>query len=182
MHPNPKPPLNTPHLKVEPTHLGHGVFAQKPFLPAEVILEFSGPRLHQQEIPAIDKPEDDRYLQVGPTEYLGPSKSFDDFVNHSCNPNCGIQFKKNKILLAAIKPIHKNEEITWDYSTTMAEDDWEMDCHCGSPICRKKIRDFKSLPLLTKKKYINLKIVPAFVLQNPPPLLFMDLQKKTLLT
>lgn len=89
-------------------------------------------------MPKLIKPEYDRYIQVGEDKYLGPSGDFDDFINHSCDPNSGIQIKGKKVVLLAIKDIKQNEEITWDYSTTMDEDDWEMDCQCGCLKCRKK--------------------------------------------
>lgn len=62
----------------------------------------------------------------------------------------------------AIKDIEKGEEITWDYSTTMDEDIWEMDCNCGSKKCRKRIRDFKYLPKEIKERYVKLGIVPDY--------------------
>jgi len=48
----------------------------------------------------------------------------------------------------------------------MAEDYWEMDCRCGAKNCRGKIRDFKYLPRDLQERYINLGIVPDFVLRH----------------
>lgn len=69
------------------------------------------------------------------------------------------------VTLVAIRPIASGEEITWDYSTTMSEDDWEMDCNCGAPSCRKRIRDFKYLPPKLREHYQVLGIVPEYVLE-----------------
>ena len=66
----------------------------------------------------------------------------------------------------SIKDIKKGEEITWDYSTTMDEDKWEMDCVCQSKNCRKRIKDFKYLPKEIQQKYIKLGIVPDYILEN----------------
>ncbi|MEK6807756.1 MAG: SET domain-containing protein-lysine N-methyltransferase [Nanoarchaeota archaeon] len=63
-------------------------------------------------------------------------------VNHSCNPNAGIKDDK---LLIAIKNIRKNEQILSDYSTTMDEDYFTMQCECDEPNCRKIVKDFKYL-------------------------------------
>ncbi len=98
--------------------------------------------------------------------YVGPSRDLDDFVNHSCNPNSGIKVTNRKVILIAIKNIQEGQEITFDYSTTMDEDDWEMDCNCGSQYCRKKIKDFKHLSKKIQEKYIRLGIVPKFILKN----------------
>jgi len=54
---------------------------------------------------------------------MGPSGGVDDFFNHSCDPNAGLQIDGQKVWLVAIKNITQGEEITWDYSTTMDEDD-----------------------------------------------------------
>jgi SET domain-containing protein len=143
-----------------------GVFSKSKFQPNEPILTFQGPVLEREEIPTLVNPEDDRYLQINKTQYLGPSGAFDDYINHSCNPNCGLAFQNEKIILKAIKPISPGEELTWDYSTTMDEEDWEMDCSCRAKQCRSRIRDFKTLPDHIKKKYKQLKIIPPFLLTH----------------
>jgi len=90
-------------------------------------------------------------LQIGYDKYL---------VNHSCNLNAGI---KNNVILFAIKNIKKGEEIKFDYSTTVDEDDWTMKCECHQKNCRKIIKDFKYLPKNTQKKYLKLGIVQRFI-------------------
>lgn len=114
------------------------------------------------EIPPLVRPEDDRYIQIGPDAYLGPSGATDDLVNHSCDPNAGVIITGKSVALNAIRDIAEGEEITWDYSTTMFEDDWTMACHCGSPLCRGVIREFRLLPKEIRKRYISLGIVPSY--------------------
>ena len=65
--------------------------------------------------------------------------------------------------LFAVKDIETGQEITWDYSTTLDEDEWELDCACESAACRGRIRDFKHLPKNLQQKYISLGIVPDYV-------------------
>lgn len=146
--------------------LGKAVLANKNFKIGEEIIEFRGQPMKREELPKLVTLEDDRYIQVGKNKYLGPSGGYDDFFNHSCNPNSGIKIVGKKVTLIAIKDIKKNEEITWDYSTTMDEDDWEMDCSCKSKNCRKKITDFKYLPKPIQQKYRALKIVPKYILKK----------------
>jgi len=152
-------------VKKKTKNNGIGIFANKSFKKGEVLIEFKGKTMKRIEIPALILPEDDRYIQIGVDKYLGPSGEFDDFINHSCNPNSGIKLG-SKAILIAIREIKSGEEITWDYSTTMDEDDWEMDCHCGTSICRKRIRDFKYLPKEVQNKYISLAVVPQYILDN----------------
>jgi len=156
------------NLYLGDTKVGKGVFADKDFKRGEKIIDFKGKLMKREELPKLDKPEDDRYVQIDKNGYLGPSNDFDDLFNHSCNPNSGLIIKNGKGTLIAIKNIKKGEEITWDYSTTMDEDNWEMDCLCGTKNCRKRIRDFKYLPENIQQKYVKLGIVPQYILQNIP--------------
>lgn len=148
------------------SELGKTVFANKDFKKGEEIIEFKGQQMKRRELPELVKPEDDRYIQVGKNKYLGPSGDIDDFFNHSCNPNSGIKIVGKRVILITLEDIKKSEEITWDYSTTMDEDEWEMDCMCKSKNCRKRIRDFKYLSKEIQQKYIRLGIVPKYILEN----------------
>lgn len=73
------------------------------------------------------------------------------YINHSCEPNCGI---KGLFTVVAMRDIMKGEEITWDYEMT-ENSDWEMHCKCGSDHCRKVIRAYRFLPPEIKIKYQN---------------------------
>lgn len=142
---------------------GKGVFAARKLLKGERIMGFYSKRkvVTHKESPSPHL--NDYYVQVDKDIYLGPSGEAGEFVNHSCDPNAGLIFNpEREITLAAIKDIEKGEEITWDYSTTMDEDCWEMDCNCGSEKCRKRIRDFKYLPQEIKERYAKLGIVPDY--------------------
>ena len=104
-------------------------------------------------------------VQIGPDLYIGASGKADDFVNHSCDPNAGLLIDGTHVRLVAIREIAQGEQITFDYSTTMDEDDFEFDCRCGSPACRGRIRDFKYLPAELRFRYFRLGIVPKYNLQ-----------------
>jgi len=144
---------------------GQAVIANKKFLKNEMIIRFEGKLMHRLELPPLDKmslPEEDRYLQVSEEYFIGPSGKSDDIFNHSCNPNAGIVIRERKINLVALKDIHVGEEITYDYSLQMCDEDWTMKCACGASNCRKIIREFKYLPLNIKRKYYKLGIVPEY--------------------
>ena len=148
------------------SHIGKAVFANINFKKGEEITEFKGQLMKRRELPELVMPEDDRFIQVGKDKYFGPSGGFDDFFNHSCHPNAGIKYVGERVILIACKDIRKGEEITWDYSTMMDEDQWEMDCMCKSKSCRKRIRDFKYLPKKIQERYMKLGIVPTYILEN----------------
>ncbi|MFA7681900.1 MAG: SET domain-containing protein-lysine N-methyltransferase [Candidatus Peribacteraceae bacterium] len=148
------------NLCIKDTKIGKGVFAKAKYNFGETVLIFNGKILSFEDLP--DPYIDDYYIQIGPDKYMGPSGMMDDFVNHSCNPNCGIKIDKRCVRLIAIKQIEPGEEITWDYSTTMYHDDFKMKCLCGSEICRKVICEYKYLPDHLKRKYVALGIVPDY--------------------
>ena len=139
------------------TH-GQGVFTEEPIPASSLIMQFTGPFLRYAETNASTYA-----LQIGPDLYVGASGSFDDYVNHSCDPNAGFRIKGTTAELHAIRDIAAGEEIFFDYSTTLDEDDFTMTCLCGSACCRRTIRDGKYLPDDVWRKYIDLGIIPEYV-------------------
>ncbi|GIW66358.1 MAG: hypothetical protein KatS3mg095_0256 [Candidatus Parcubacteria bacterium] len=129
------------NLKIKKSNNGLGLFAKKEFNKGEIILEFIGKIVHRSFFQKIkDKKTkkiiDDYSLQIDEDIFiLGTGKNkkiYDDFINHSCDPNSYVYINGNKVLLIALKNIKKGEEITYDYSTTMYNDSWSIKCNCGS--------------------------------------------------
>jgi SET domain-containing protein len=95
----------------------------------------------------------DRFTREGVAASLGPAEIFvaDGFFigplaehereggmifsNHSCDPNIGVQ---GQIVFVAMRDIQPGEELTHDWATT-DDDDYEEQCNCGAPNCRKVI-------------------------------------------
>ena len=154
--------------KLELKNCGHGkgVFAKHKINAGESILRFSGPLFHAENLPNPYSAENDYYLQIGPDIFLGPSYDLDDYVNHSCDPNSGVIISSGIVDLIAIRPIFPGSEITFDYSTTMDNFWWEMNCACGSEKCRQKIKNFVALADEIKESYVQLGIVPDYILQK----------------
>jgi len=153
-------------ISVNPSAHGKGVFATSPIATGEEILVFGGKIFKESELPVPYESGADEYIQIDEEIYLGPSGEADDFVNHSCDPNSGIQFLGQRIVIVALRIISEGEEITIDYSTTMDEDDWELKCACGSSACRGLVKDFSKLPLAVQDKYLELEIVAPFLAQR----------------
>lgn len=141
---------------------GEGVFSKKPISTGSKILFFKGQKLKEKKLPLPYDSVTDHYMQIGIDTYLGPSGDTDDLINHSCDPNSGVIIKNGKVFLVAIKNIKEGEEITWDYSTTMKDDNWTMTCQCGAKHCRKLIREFKFLDKKQKERYKKAGVVPAY--------------------
>ena len=145
---------------------GQAVFAGKKFIEGEFIVQFTGKVYSREEYLNLHDPDNNHYIQIGDGIFMGPSGSEDDLINHSCNPNCGLKISNDGVFLYTIRDIERGEEITFDYSTTMNEDHWEMECFCGDPNCRRKIKDYKHLPLDIKKHYMSLGIVPKHIIKS----------------
>lgn len=138
--------------------VGRGVFAGKSFQPGERILGFWGPHVDHLD-PIHCTPKAGNLLQIGLNRYIYP-RPRGLFVNHSCNPNAGL---RGTVTLVALRPISVGEEIRFDYSTTMDDQLWTMDCSCGEASCRSLIGDFRDLPEELRLRYIDMGIVPRFI-------------------
>jgi SET domain-containing protein len=135
-----------------------GVFANRDIAPGEVILRIDGPLIDFAETKRRG-PRECMAIQIGNDRYIDTQPP-GVLVNHSCNPNAGI--RGNKYLIA-LREIRKGEEIRYDYSTTMEEHSFTMQCLCGAPACRRTIGDFSTLPRHTQQKYIAQGIVMSFI-------------------
>ncbi|MCW3836272.1 SET domain-containing protein-lysine N-methyltransferase [Sphingomonas canadensis] len=132
-------------FRVGENHLGKAVFAAAHFDEGDVLIEFTGRRFRADQVPSLMRGESDRFVQVTPDHYMGPSGRIDDLVNHSCAPNAGLRFTDDGVHLVAVRAIVPGEEVTWDYSTTLKESNWHMICQCRATDCRRVIGNFDSL-------------------------------------
>lgn len=141
-------------LACRPASGGLGVFARQSIRPGQRLLEFTGPIIQRDALDAaLDSIDVDGFLQISADSYMGLSGGFDDLVNHSCDPNCGVQFFDSRIVLTAIRPIAADEQLAFDYASTQNAYPYRFLCGCGSPSCRRDIGDFDDLPDALKWKY-----------------------------
>lgn len=138
---------------------GRGIFAKASIVPGEIICKMAGPLITLKEF--FDKYEWNfsNPLQVGEDLYIDLLEPY-VCVNHSCDPNAGI---RNNGILFAIKNISVGDEIFIDYSTVTDDVTWEMDCECGSKICRKKIGDFQTIPHDRKEFYFMKNALTSYI-------------------
>lgn len=146
------------NVYIDETDVGLGVFATRRLSPVNWILTFEGPRIASSH-PLVAHDEMGNLLQVDEDVYLIPRPPA-ALINHSCHPNAGVV---NGVHLIAIRPIRAGEEIRFDYSTTMDEDSWTLECRCGASSCRERIRDFKRLPADVRQKYLDMGVVTPFI-------------------
>jgi uncharacterized protein len=140
---------------------GRGTFTTHPIAAGDLIITFTGPFLRYAETNV-----DTYALQIGPDLYIGESGGPDDFINHSCEPNAGFHIEGTRADLRAIRDIAAGEEIFFDYATTLDEDDFVMECRCGTPSCRGRIGDGKYLPEDVWQRYLRMGILPRYVIDH----------------
>lgn len=146
---------------IGPSADGQGVFAERPYAAGEVILVFTGEELTTPE--AQRRGVQHHCLDIGSGRqlYVDPPARF---VNHGCDPNAGL---RDAVTLAALRPIAPGTEIRFDYSTCVPDPSWSLVCRCESPLCRGLVVGFPRLDEKTKRRCLDLKIVPAWLLAAP---------------
>ena len=148
-------------VRIGRTPVGRGVFVTRPFAADEEILVFTGAEIDFLATLAKGERECDAF-QIGVDRYLDLEPP-GVFLNHSCDPNTGI---RDNVRLVALRDLGAGEEIRFDYSTTLDEDHWELDCCCGALNCRGRVRDFRWLPTPLKLDRIHRNIVPSFLVDG----------------
>jgi hypothetical protein len=137
---------------------GRGVFAARPIRRGETILRYRGPRFDRTD-PIHHTERAAMLLQTGARTYILPDSPA-VLVNHSCAPNAGLVDNRR---LVAINDILPGEQVTFDYSTSMDDGIWTMECRCGHQECRGVVRDFQQLPERLRERYLALGIVQGFI-------------------
>jgi hypothetical protein len=91
------------------------------------------------ELWALPEPLRDFPVQVWYDMFIGPGTVDEieavDYMNHSCDPNCGV---RGSVAVVARRAISAGEELTFDYGTTDT-DRWTLECHCGAAGCRGRM-------------------------------------------
>lgn len=136
---------------------GKGLFAKENIEKGETIFIKSGKIVSINESQEYNKRFNSHYsLQITDDFCLCPTSKEEVentvvFINHSCNPNVGID---GQITFVALRNIKSGEELCYDYATAITSD-FKLECNCKTKECRKIItgNDWKSKEL--QKKYGN---------------------------
>ena len=140
------------------SNFGKGLFTTKPVAAGTVLCTVTGPQLtFQQTIELADR--ESHCLQIDQDKYILCDPPF-LFSNHSCAPNSTLNAQ---LQLVALRDLEKEEEIFWDYSTSMLERHWTMKCSCNAPRCRNVITDFDLLPETLQAMYLEKGMVLPFI-------------------
>ncbi|CAB4364930.1 MAG: SET domain-containing protein-lysine N-methyltransferase [Actinobacteria bacterium] len=117
---------------------GRGSVAVEHIKTGEVIVAFGGRAMVRDEFDLLPEGQRARSIQIEDDLYLSgaPEPEPADFINHSCQPNCGLS---GATVLLAMRDIEPGEPLTYDYATSDGSDYDEFDCMCGVDTCRGKV-------------------------------------------
>jgi len=131
----------SPKIEVSDNTLsGRGVVAIENIAKDEIVAIKAGRIVNAEQLEKISAEVGDLALQIDDDFYLTPGcvAEVDDmsvFINHSCDPNVGFL---GQVTYVAMRDIKAGEELFHDYSMERS-DDYFLECHCGSPLCRHQV-------------------------------------------
>jgi hypothetical protein len=127
--------------KARPTALGdggHGSIATQAIRAGETIAAFGGRCVTRDELELLSPSQRQRSIQIDDTLFLAgaPEPEPADFINHSCDPNCGMG---GSVLVVALRDIAVGDQLTYDFAMSDGCDYDEFDCECGTSQCRGRV-------------------------------------------
>jgi hypothetical protein len=128
----------SPKTAVRPSRIaGRGLFAETAIAAGEIVCVKGGHLLTKAEFATCRGVANEAELQIADDLFLAPVTEAEFagvmmFLNHSCDPNVGIQ---GQIVFVAMRAIAAGEELTLDYATIDLDAE-PMACRCGADGCR----------------------------------------------
>lgn len=127
---------------------GRGLFCKRNIDAGEMVIEYSGIVIRSVLTDKREKFYDSKGIgcymfRVDDLEVVDATMhgSAARFINHSCEPNCYsrvIQAEgRKRIVIFALRPIRRGEELTYDYKFPIEEPAAKLPCNCGAKRCRR---------------------------------------------
>ena len=152
-----RPSYISSKVRVKESKIGKGIFAIEKILKGETITDSTGGpvRYLSGKEASVYPAELKRYLfQTDEDQYCDAGDIEDreeaDFMNHSCDPNCGIQ---GALRIVAMRDIEPGEEITFDYAMNESAYAFTLKCECGAQDCRRTVTGLDWYQRKLQKKY-----------------------------
>lgn len=117
---------------------GQAVYARDVIEPGELVAVWTGRIVSTEQLDELPEEIRRHTVQVEEGLYLASHAPDEgpDFINHSCEPNAGLD---GQIAIVALTRIQPGEEVTIDYAMCDGSPYDEFDCACGSAICRGRV-------------------------------------------
>ncbi|MDE2756058.1 MAG: SET domain-containing protein-lysine N-methyltransferase [Acidobacteriota bacterium] len=133
---------------------GRGLFAREHIAKGEVVVMKGGYVLSRVQRDEVQLVVGEAEIQIMEDMFIGPITQEEReggmiHLNHSCDPNVGVQ---GQIAFVAMRDIAADNELTVDYAMT-DDEDYEMECNCRTPFCRKSITGRDWMKEVIQRKY-----------------------------
>jgi hypothetical protein len=118
---------------------GRGLFCTAPIAAGTLVARLGGRLVDGPELRAVLDASTSYVdtITVLPDRHLVlPGRQPIGFGNHSCDPGL---WHTGAFALSARRDIGAGEEVTVDYATQTAEPNFELDCRCGTSLCRGRV-------------------------------------------
>jgi SET domain-containing protein len=131
----------SPQTDVRPSPIhGAGLFAKHAIARGDIVAVKGGHVLTAAQWADLEPALGPADIQIAEDLFIAPVEQTQRdgsmlYTNHSCDPNLAIQ---GQIVLVTMRDVAPGEELTIDWATT-DDGDYEMECHCGSPRCRRTV-------------------------------------------
>lgn len=131
----------SPKIEIrDDTLAGRGVVAIADIDKDEIVAIKAGHVITGAELEDAVVAAGDFALQIEDDFYIAPRHEdevldMSVMINHSCDPNVGF---RGSTIYVAMRDIQAGEELSHDYAMERS-DDYALDCHCGSALCRGKV-------------------------------------------
>jgi uncharacterized protein len=129
----------TPKSEVRQSAIhGRGLFATADIKKDEMVMVKGGHIVGRAQLPGINERLGPVEIQIGDNLFISPVTEEERegsmlYSNHSCDANLGM---RGSIIFVARRDIRAGEELTHDWCTT-DDDNYSVECKCGSPACRQ---------------------------------------------
>jgi len=136
--------MESDSIEIRHSKFGKGLFATKDIEPGTTFCQVSGneKELNLYQTTILGKKESNT-IQIDFDRYLLCDPPF-LYSNHSCNPNCAVN---SDLEMFALKKIKADGELLWDYSTSMLERHWTMQCSCEKNLAERQLQILICYPL-----------------------------------
>jgi SET domain-containing protein len=130
-------PVETKSLVFKESHIhGLGGFAKTDIPSGSRVIEYVGEKITKQESVRRCEASNHYIFALNEREDLDGNVDWNParYVNHSCAPNCEVEWDGSHLWLVAKRDIQAGEEITFNYGYDLV-DYREYPCACGAAEC-----------------------------------------------